>query len=357
MRTLVILATCITFLMGCGGDTTPAEKPAPVVQNAPTVAPVPAPTPEPAPQASAAAVPVAADELLAAYQRVSGISGNLSSTGSDTLANLMTLWTESFKQEYPSVNIQVQAAGSSTAPPALTEGTSNFGPMSRKMKDKEIEAFEARHGYKPTPVRVAIDALAVYVHKDNPLTQMTIPEVDAIFSVTRRCGSAATIDRWGDLGLSGSWSSRPVQLYGRNSVSGTYGYFKKVALCSGDFKNTVNEQPGSASVVQAVASSLNGVGYSGIGYVTSGVRALPLASSVDDAPIPATKEAALSGDYPLSRYLYVYVNKKPDTALSPLETEFLKLVLSKQGQEIVAKDGYIPLSADRARRELARLSR
>ena len=295
-----------------------------------------------------------ASSELPEYERVSGVSGNLSSTGSDTLANLMTLWTEGFKREYPNVNIQVQAAGSSTAPPALTEGTSNFGPMSRLMKDKEIEAFEARFGYKPTAIRVAIDALAVYVHKDNPLESLTISQVDSVFSVTRRCGASSDIGRWGDLGLTGNCQSRPLQLYGRNSVSGTYGYFKKVALCSGDFKNNVNEQPGSASVVQAVASSLNGIGYSGIGYITSGVKAVALAEDGGE-PIEATPENALSGDYPLSRYLYVYVNKKPGTPLAPLETEFLKLVLSREGQEIVGKDGYIPVSARVAQRELRKL--
>jgi phosphate transport system substrate-binding protein len=305
-----------------------------------------------------ASLPAMAEEdsqSLPEYERVSGVSGNLSSIGSDTLANLMTLWTEAFKREYPNVNIQVQAAGSSTAPPALTEGTSNFGPMSRAMKDKEIEAFEARHGYKPTAIRVAIDALAVYVHKDNPLQSLTIPQVDAIFSVTRRCGEEADFNTWGQLGLTGSWQDRPIQLYGRNSVSGTYGYFKQVALCSGDFKNTVNEQPGSASVVQAVSTSLNGIGYSGIGYVTSGVKALPLAEFEGAEAVPATPEAALSGDYPLSRYLYVYVNKKPGTPLSPLEQEFLKLVLSREGQEVVGKDGYVPLSARLVARELRKI--
>lgn len=297
----------------------------------------------------------AATEELPDYERVSGISGNLSSTGSDTLANLMTLWTEAFKQEYPNVNIQVQAAGSSTAPPALTEGTSNFGPMSRQMKDKEIEAFEARFGYKPTAIRVAVDALAVYVHKDNPIDSLTIPQVDAIFSVTRRCGGTADISKWSQAGLDSNWAERPVQLYGRNSVSGTYGYFKQVALCSGDFKNTVNEQPGSASVVQAVASSLNGIGYSGMGYVTSGVKALALAEEDGAEAVPADAERVASGDYPLSRYLYVYVNKKPNSPLPPLEKEFLKLVLSKRGQEIVAKDGYIPVSARIAGRELRKL--
>ena len=303
---------------------------------------------------SAAIVPTAFG-VLPTYSRVSGIAGNLSSNGSDTLANLMTLWTEAFKRTYSSVNIQVQAAGSSTAPPALTEGTANFGPMSRPMKDSEIESFEARHGYKPTGVRVALDALAVFVHKDNPLNELTLTQIDSLFSVTRRCSANANISRWGQLGLQGSWSNRPVQLYGRNSVSGTYGYFKKLALCSGDFKNTVNEQPGSASVVQAVASSLNGVGYSGIGYITSGVKALAIAQGSSKA-VAASAEDAVSGDYPLTRYLYVYINKKPDTPLSALETEFLRLVLSKEGQEIVKKDGYIPVSAEVAQRELQKLN-
>lgn len=292
---------------------------------------------------------------LPEYERVSGVSGTLSSIGSDTLANLMTLWTEEFKRQYPNVTIQVQAAGSSTAPPALTEGTASFGPMSRAMKDKEIEAFETRHGYKPTAVRVAIDALAVYVHKDNPIESLTIPEVDAMFSVTRRCGADAEISRWGDLGLAGSWASRPIQLYGRNSVSGTYGYFKETALCSGDFKNTVNEQPGSASVVQAVSTSLNSVGYSGIGYLTSGVKAVPLAQYADAPAVEATPDNAVSGEYPLARYLYIYVNKRPGTPLQPLEREFLKMVLSKSGQEVVGKDGYVPMTPRLVSRELRKL--
>ena len=306
--------------------------------------------------AAIACVGVFADELPE-YERVSGVSGNLSSVGSDTLANLMTLWTEAFEKVYPNVNIQVQAAGSSTAPPALTEGVSNFGPMSRKMKDKEIESFEKRFGYKPLGVRVAIDALGVYVHKDNPIESLSVPKIDAIFSSTRRCGAAQDLRTWGDLGLAGSWARRPIQLYGRNSVSGTYGYFKQTALCSGDFKNTVNEQPGSASVVQSVTASLNGIGYSGIGYITSGVRAVPVSELDDTDPIVLSSESAADGSYPFARYLYIYVNKRPDTPLNPLESEFLKMVLSSLGQEVVDKDGYVPLSARLVERELRRISR
>ncbi len=289
------------------------------------------------------------------YQRTSGVSGNLSSVGSDTLANLMTLWAEEFKRLYPNVNIQIQAAGSSTAPPALTEGTSNLGPMSRKMKDKERDAFEKKYGYKPTAIPVAIDALAVYVNKDNPIKGLTIPQVDAIFSSTRKCGYPEDITTWGQVGLTGAWKDRPIQLYGRNSVSGTYGYFKKKALCKGDYKNNVNEQPGSASVVQSVTSSLNGIGYSGIGYKTSGVKAVALTKKEGTPFIEATPENAVSGKYPLARFLYIYVNKAPNKPLPPLEGEFLKMVLSKVGQNVVIKDGYIPLPEKVVEKALAKL--
>ena len=297
---------------------------------------------------------LAIDSNLPSYKKVSGVSGNLSSVGSDTLANMMTFWAEEFKRTYPNVNVQIQAAGSSTAPPALTEATSNLGPMSRKMKSREIEAFEKRYGYKPTPVRVAIDALAVFVHKDNPIKGLRIDQVDAIFSNNRKCGAEKDVDRWGDLGLTGEWTGKDVQLYGRNSVSGTYGYFKKKALCKGDFKNNVNEQPGSASVVQSVSASLNGIGYSGIGYKTSGVRALPLSKKGDNF-VEASMENAVSKKYPLSRFLYVYVNKHPNKPLAPMDAEFLKMVLSKSGQKIVEKDGYIPLPASVVAKEYRKL--
>jgi phosphate transport system substrate-binding protein len=294
---------------------------------------------------NSAALAAEVDAAIPEYESTSGVSGNLSSVGSDTLANLMTLWAEDFKREYPNVNIQIQAAGSSTAPPALTERTANIGPMSREMKDNEIEAFESRYGYKPTAVPVAIDALAVYVHKDNPIAGMTLPQVDAIFSSNQRCGYPNNVQTWGELGLSGPWQQRGMQLFGRNSVSGTYGYFKDAALCDGDFKNNVNEQPGSASVVQSVSTSINGIGYSGIGYRTSSVRAVPIARREGDEFYEATPENSVAGNYPLARFLFVYVNKAPNTPLPPLEREFLKLVLSQSGQSVVLKDGYIPLPA------------
>ncbi len=295
------------------------------------------------------------DEDLPDYRRLSGISGNISSVGSDTLSNLMTLWAEEFKRNYPGVNIQIQSAGSATTPPAMSEGTSNLGPMSRLMKDSEIQDFEQTHGYKPTPVAVAIDALAIFVHKDNPIEGLSIEQVDAIFSSTLLCGAPHPITTWGQLGLEGEWRDRSIQLYGRNSVSGTYGHFKLHAMCKGDFKAEVNEQPGSASVVQAVSASLNGLGYSGMGYTTSSVRRLPLARETGKPFIEASRENALNGTYPLARFLYIYINIPPNQPPDPLTQQFVSMALSKQGQQIVVKDGYVPLPAAVAARELKKI--
>ena len=281
------------------------------------------------------------DPKMPAYTNVEGVDGNLNSIGSDTLNNLMTFWAEGFATAYPNVNVQIEGKGSTTAPPALIEGTAQLGPMSREMKKDEIDAFEKKFGYKPLQVKVCIDALAVFVHKDNPLTGLTMAQVDGLFSSTFKQGGK-DIDSWGDLGLSGAWASKPVSLYGRNSASGTYGYFKEVALKKGDYKSSVKEQPGSSGVVQGVSSDLAAVGYSGHGYLTAGVKALPLGETADKL-VEGTYANCLNNSYPLSRFLYVYVNKAPGKAMDKLTYEFLKFVLSKDGQDIVVKDGYYPL--------------
>ncbi|HEU5319396.1 MAG TPA: phosphate ABC transporter substrate-binding protein [Methylomirabilota bacterium] len=292
------------------------------------------------------------DPELTAYKAVGGVSGNVSSIGSDTLNNLMTLWAESFNRFYPNAKIQIEGKGSSTAPPALISGTAQLGPMSRPMKGTEIDQFEKRYGYKPTPVRTSVDALAVFVNKDNPLKCLTIAQVDAVFSKSRRHGAKEDVKTWGQLGLTGEWASRPLSLYGRNSASGTYGFFKEHTLKNGDYKDEVKEQPGSASVVQGVTVDRYAIGYSGIGYATAGVKAVPLADKPGGKCFEATAEHAYSGDFPLSRFLYVYVNRAPGKALDPLTREFVKLMLSKEGQEVVVKDGYFPITARIAREEL-----
>jgi len=295
---------------------------------------------------------VQVDPALPAYKAVSGVSGNLSSIGSDTLNNLMTLWAESFNKFYPNAKIQIEGKGSSTAPPALISGTAQLGPMSRPMKGTEIDQFEKKYGYKPTPIRTSVDALAVFVNKDNPIKCMTMAQVDAVFSKSRRYGYKDDVKTWGQLGLTGEWASRPLSLYGRNSASGTYGFFKEHALKNGDYKDEVKEQPGSASVVQGVTVDRFAIGYSGIGYATAGVKAVPLAEKEGAKCVQATADNAYAGTYPLARFLYVYINKAPGKAPDPLTREFVKLMVSKQGQEVVVKDGYFPIPASIAKEEL-----
>jgi phosphate transport system substrate-binding protein len=292
------------------------------------------------------------DSRLPSYNSVSGVSGNLKSIGSDTLNNLMTLWAEGFKAAYPNVNIEIEGKGSSTAPPAMISGTAHFGPMSRPMKSKEIADFEKKYGYKPTPVRSAVDALAVFVNKDNPIKCLTMQQVDAIFSKTRKGGTDKAVTTWGQVGLTGEWANRPISLYGRNSASGTYGYFKEVALFNGDYSDAVKEQPGSSTVVQGVASEIGGIGYSGVGYKTADVRTVPIATEAGKPCHDANAENAYSGNYPVARFLYIYVNKNPNQKLDPVRGEFIRFIYSKQGQEAVVKDGYFPVTKELADEDL-----
>jgi len=300
---------------------------------------------------------VSVDSALKPYAAMAKVSGSIKSIGSDTMNNLMALWAEGFRHHHPGVKVEVEGKGSSTAPPALIAGTSNFGPMSRKMKSKEIDAFEQQFGYAPTQLRTSIDMLAVYVHKDNPIKGLTLQQLDAIFSKTRKGGYDSDIRTWGDLGLTGEWKDKPISLYGRNSASGTYGYFKDHALFKGDYKDQVKEQPGSSSVVQGVASDKYGIGYSGIGYITPDVRAVPLSDATGNVTefVAAEGDNAYSGDYPLSRFLYLTVNHKPGSALDDLRGEFIRFVFSKEGQEVVVKDGYLPVPASVAAEELQRV--
>jgi phosphate transport system substrate-binding protein len=289
---------------------------------------------------------VAVDSALQNYTPVQGVSGSIKSVGSDSMNNTMTLWAEGFIRMYPNVRIEIEGKGSSTAPPALVSGTAQFGPMSRTMKAAEIDQFQKKYGYPPTVLRTGLDMLAVYVNKDNPIAQrgLTLQQVDAIFSTNRKGGHPTDIRTWGDVGLTGEWADKPISIYGRNAASGTYGFFKENALFNGDYKPSVKEQPGSSSVVQGVASDRFAIGYSGIGYMTADVRAVPLSLGQGKPHIPATAQYAYTGEYPLSRFLYVYTNHRPGSEMDPARREFIRYVFSRQGQSDVVKDGYYPIT-------------
>ncbi|QDT36247.1 Phosphate-binding protein PstS precursor [Stratiformator vulcanicus] len=292
------------------------------------------------------------DPKLPEYKPVPGISGTISTAGSDTMANLATYWTEGFLKFYPNVKVDSEAKGSSTAPPALTESKINFGMMSRPPKEAEMSAFAKKKGYKPTVLNSSIDMLAVFVHKDNPVDALSLPQLDAIFSKTRKLGHSDDITIWSQAGVDGPLARRKISLYGRNAASGTYGYFKDVALGDGDFKDIVKEQAGSASVVQGIAGDKAGIGYSGIGYKTPGVKAIAVAPSAGGEALEPIEENVYSGKYPLFRFLNLIVDKQPNKDLDPLRREFVKYIFSKQGQEAVVKDDYFPVPAVFAKRQL-----
>ncbi|MDZ4728752.1 MAG: phosphate ABC transporter substrate-binding protein [Xanthomonadales bacterium] len=296
------------------------------------------------------------ETVLADYHKAGELSGSLASVGSDSLGNLMVFWAEAFKQLYPSVDINIQSSGSATAPPALAMGSADIGPMSRLMNEQEIQDFETRLGYKPTPFTVAIDALAVLVHLDNPLAGLTMQQLDGIFSANPVCSEVSPVRLWSALGMSGPWSTQAIELFGRKPISGTYQYFKRHVLCDGDFRPDLNELPGSASVVQAVGQSPFGIAYSALGYTNKSVRVLPLASSSGQALVEATRENAVNGSYPLARLLYIYFNHDPAKAWQPLQAEFIRMVLSRQGQQQVARAGFAALPDSVTRRELQKLA-
>jgi phosphate transport system substrate-binding protein len=318
--------------------------------------PAPAASDKPAAKEQTPAPAIKIDAGIPTYETANGVSGNIKSIGSDSMINLMQKWTDNFRKLYPGVGVEIEGKGSGTAPPALVAGTANFGPMSRPMKADEVDSFEKQFGYKPSSVATSIDMLGVYVHKDNPLKQLTLQQIDAIFSKTRKSGAEKDIATWGDLGLTGDWANKPISLYGRNSASGTYSYFKEHALAKGDFKDSVKEQAGSASVVQGVASDKYAIGYSGIGYRTADVRALPLAKDGKGKAIEPMIENAYTGEYPLARFLLVYFNQKPGTDLGPLHREFFRYVLSQSGQGDVVAEGYFPLTSKLLNKERAKLA-
>ena len=299
-------------------------------------------------------VALALDPSLPAYDAVSGVSGQLKSVGSDTLVHEMELWAEGFRTKYPGVSVTIEGRGSATAPPALLAGTAQFGPMSRLMTSKEARAFQEKFGYEATAVRVAIDAVAIYVNKDNPIQCLDLQQLDRIFSKPRKGSEAKSIETWGEAGLDGEWAAKPISMYGRNTLSGTYAFFRQL-LYRGEFKETVRQQVGSEAVVQEIANDKYAIGYSGIGYKTGGVRTVPVAAFDGDGCYDTSAENTYSGKYPIARYLYIFLNRKPGEPLDALRGEFIKFVLSKDGQTLTEKGGYYSITAATREAELNEL--
>ncbi|WP_185856182.1 PstS family phosphate ABC transporter substrate-binding protein [Vreelandella populi] len=270
------------------------------------------------------------------------VSGTLSAIGSDTMAGLTLRWAEALTNRYPGINVQFQATGSASVPPALTAGTTRLGPMSRPMNEQERQAFTDRYGYPPLALRVAKDALVLVVHRHNPLQAITRQQADAIFSTRQACGAKAPIQRWNELPATHDWPYGHIALHGRNLASGTHGLFQAEVLCGGDFRPDISEHPGSSAVVAAVGESPNAMGYAGYNHLSPMVHALRLITQ-NGAEIAPTEQTIQRNEYPFSRDLYLYVNLPPGKSLPPADQALLTLILSEEGQQIARAAGFVPL--------------
>lgn len=310
---------------------------------------------QPAVEASASEA-MTLDTRLVSYTAAGELSGVIRSVGSDTLLNTVTLWSRAFGARYPEVQFEIDGRGSATGPPALLAGDADIAPMSRAMDEKEIAAFTARHGYPPLGICFGVDGLGVFVHKDNPIEQLTLPQVDAIFSDTLELEYDAAITNWSQLVRIGEWSDAPIEKYGRDELSGTHGFFRSTALAGGVFRDDVTQLPGSAAVIHKIAQDPFAIGYSGVAYRTPGVKAVAIARDPEGPYYSWGTARFFSSDHPLARRVYVYVNRAPGEPLEPALKEFLRFALSLEGQELVLKDGFVPISADVAELELTKLN-
>ncbi len=327
-----------------------SPQPTPTSQVAPTAI-----TPAPTAPAPVMVVDANMDLNLPVYKAQAQLNGQLNSIGSDSMDRMMEMWSEKFIGHHPSLQFSHEGKGSSTAIPALIEGRSNVGPMSRAFKSSEIAKFENEFGYKPQQVRVAVDSLGIFIHPSNPLVKsgLSLAQADAIFS-SSRLRKGKEVKTWGDLGLTGEWAKAPIKVYSRNTASGTYGFFKKKLLLKGDFKETNMELESSEAVVESVAKNKFAVGFSGIAYKTDNVACLALADSKGADFVAPNEMNALSGSYPLTRSLFISYNVKPN-GLDNTQKEFIKFVFSRTGQSVVRKDGYFPVNAMVAKVELSKL--
>jgi len=310
------------------------------------------------------------EPALASYVPASSLSGRLTIAGSDTMQRLMAMLAAEFTSRHPDVKMAVEGGGSSAGIREFIIGYSSQRrgeksrdghdgasqttvlASSRELTAKELAAFSARYGYEPVVIPVAMDAVAVYVHRDNPIQGLTVDQIDAIFSSTRKRGLPA-ITTWGQLGLQNGWDHQPIHLYGRDRDSGTHDFFELVALDGGKLREDVNLKPGSASEILAIAGDPLGIGFAGIGFQGSAVRVVPLAGHGGGQFVMPSVESVRNQTYPLSRFLYLYVNQAPNRKFDPVLFEFLKFVNSQEGQNVVANAKFYPLPLNQVSKNLA----
>ncbi len=318
------------------------------------------------------AIPVV-DSGIASYVPKTGISGGIAIAGSDTMQPIIAKIASAFRQWQPNIKLAVQGGGSDAAMIAFVQniaasrrGDGNVRghlssndvtilASSRPLTEAERQTFHSRYGFEPTEVPIALDAVAIYVNYQNPLEGLTLDQLDAIFSKTRKRGAAAAITTWGQLGLQEGWEQQPIRLYGRDKRSGTRTFFLHTALLNGELNPDLREAPGTAMEILDLSRDAAGIGYAGIGFQASTVRILPIAEKAGAPFVLPTAESATNGSYPLARPLYLYAKRSPKGELDADVAEFLKFVNSREGQETIAKAGVFPLSASQVTTNLQAL--
>ena len=293
----------------------------------------------------------------------------LNIVGSDTMDELVIGWAKLYRQQYRFISVTEDLRASGAGAPGLVAGK-DLAPVAREMFPAEIKAFVDKFGYEPTPIKVASGSVGslgktaasvIMVENDNPIDCLSLPQLDAIYSKTRKLGYKE-VKTWGDLGGKGEWANRPIHLYGLKPVNGIEQYFKLVAMNGGEYKDGIEFAKSKGLthaftvVAQDMAKKPGGLTYAMLANVTPNVKVLNLSWKDGDTCYAPTAENVYAHKYPFSRFVYLYVNKAPGKPLEPKVKEFLKMVLSKEGQQVIADERvFIPLQPAVVREELAKL--
>jgi phosphate transport system substrate-binding protein len=313
------------------------------------------------------------DSSIANYLPKPGVSGAIVIAGSDTMQPIIVKAAAAFRLFQSGIKIAVQGGGSDAALRQFIQdqstirrgdanprghqvsGSVDLLASSRPLTSEERQDFKARYGFEPTEIPIALDAIAIYVNHQNPLLSLTLEQVDALFSDSRKRGASEDITTWGQLGLQGDWKHQPVRLYGRDKRSGTRTLFIHTALLDGTLKPHVKEEPGPAMEILDISRDQLGIGYAGIGFQASTVRILPIAPRTGDTPIVPSAETAADGSYPMTRSLYLYAKRTAKGDLEPAVAEFLHFMNSREGQDMIARAGVYPLSTQQVTANLQAL--
>lgn len=294
----------------------------------------------------------AAPPARTSYAPPKALEGELTLVGSDSMEPLVILWFDAFQKFHPQAHLKAISKGSATAPPALAEGRCAVGPMSRAMEAEEEAKVEAALGAKPMRLLVAYDALAIWVNRANPIQRLTLEQLDAIFSATKKRGWELPMDTWGDLGLRGAWRKRGIQPFGRDPLSGTRAFFKEKVLQKGEFSPRCKVGGDQWAVVEAPGKNAAGISYGPLNYAEPIVRQVPLSPGCGKPGVLPTRENIAKGSYPLTRALSLYLAQGPKAPSPELAKEFLRFVLSKEGQDLVTAYGAVPVAQELAESQL-----